>query len=87
VTIDKIRWLLAKAYPLIGNVPIAQITPHEALAVLRKVDPSLVVDGFETLSPPSAKTESNQDTVMALFKCGSGHARALVPARPTSSLG
>ncbi|MBY8829194.1 tyrosine-type recombinase/integrase [Hephaestia mangrovi] len=38
VTIDKIRWLLAKSYPLIGNIPIAQITPHEALAVLRKVE-------------------------------------------------
>jgi integrase len=38
VTIDKIRWLLAKAYPLIGTIPIAQITPHEALAVLRKVE-------------------------------------------------
>lgn len=38
VTVDKIRWLLAKAYPLIGNIPIAQITPHEALAVLRKVE-------------------------------------------------
>jgi integrase len=38
VTIDKISWLLAKAYPLIGSLPIAQITPHEALAVLRKVE-------------------------------------------------
>lgn len=38
VTIDKIRWLLAKAYPVIGSLPIAQITPHEALAVLRKVE-------------------------------------------------
>ncbi len=38
VTVDKIRWLLAKAYPLIGNIPIAQIAPHEALAVLRKVE-------------------------------------------------
>lgn len=38
VTVDKIRWLLAKAYPLIGTIPIAQITPHEALAVLRKVE-------------------------------------------------
>lgn len=38
VTVDKIRWLLAKAYPLIGTTPIAQITPHEALAVLRKVE-------------------------------------------------
>lgn len=38
VTIDKIRWLLAKAYPLLGTIPIAQITPHEALAVLRKVE-------------------------------------------------
>lgn len=38
VTIDKIRWLLTKAYPVIGSLPIAQITPHEALAVLRKVE-------------------------------------------------
>ena len=38
VTVDKIRWLLAKAYPLIGTIRIAQITPHEALAVLRKVE-------------------------------------------------
>lgn len=38
VTIDKIKWLLAKAYPVIGSIPIAQITPHEALAVLRKVE-------------------------------------------------
>lgn len=38
VTVDKIRWLLAKAYPLIGGLPIAQITPHEALAVLREVE-------------------------------------------------
>lgn len=38
VTIDKIRWLLEKAYPVIGELPIAQITPHEALAVLRKIE-------------------------------------------------
>lgn len=38
VTVDTIRWLLAKAYPLIGTISIAQITPHEALAVLRKVE-------------------------------------------------
>jgi hypothetical protein len=38
VTLDKIKWLLAKAYPVIGTLPIAQITPHEALAVLRKVE-------------------------------------------------
>src|SRR3546814_19259586 len=37
VTIEKISWLLAKAYPVIGKIPIAQITPHEALADLRKV--------------------------------------------------
>ena len=38
VTVDKIRWLLAKAYPWNGTIPIAQITPHEALAVVRKVE-------------------------------------------------
>lgn len=38
MTVDKIRWLLAKAYPVIGTIPIAQITPHEAIAVLRKVE-------------------------------------------------
>jgi integrase len=38
VTLDKIRWLLGMAYPLIGSHPIDGITPHEALAVLRKVE-------------------------------------------------
>lgn len=38
VTIDKIRWLLSKAYPVIGGLPISQITPHEALAVLRRIE-------------------------------------------------
>lgn len=38
VTLDKLRWLLAMAYPLIGSHPINGITPTEALAVLRKVE-------------------------------------------------
>lgn len=38
VTLDKIRWLLGMAYPLIGSHPINAITPTEALAVLRKVE-------------------------------------------------
>jgi len=38
VTLDKVRWLLNMAYPLIGSHPIDGITPHEALAVLRKVE-------------------------------------------------
>jgi len=36
VTIGKTRWLLAKLTPAIGARPIAEITPHELLAVLRK---------------------------------------------------
>lgn len=39
VTIEKISWLLDKAYPMIGNIPIAQITPHEALAVRGHAEP------------------------------------------------
>lgn len=35
VTIGKTRWLLAKLTPAIGARPIAEITPHELLAVLR----------------------------------------------------
>jgi len=38
VTLDKIRWLLGMAYPLIGSHPINSITPTETLAVLRKVE-------------------------------------------------
>lgn len=38
VTIEKTAWLLAKAYPEIGSIPIGHITPHEALAVLRKIE-------------------------------------------------
>jgi len=38
VTLSKIRWLLAKAYPRIGSRPVAKITPQEALAVLRAIE-------------------------------------------------
>jgi len=38
VTLSKIRWLLAKAYPRIGSRPVAKITPQEALAVLRSIE-------------------------------------------------
>ncbi|WP_288486056.1 hypothetical protein [uncultured Novosphingobium sp.] len=34
VTLSKIRWLLVKAYPRIGNRPVAKITAQEVLAVL-----------------------------------------------------
>jgi len=38
VTLDKIRWLLGMAYPMIGSLPISKISPQEVLAVLRKVE-------------------------------------------------
>uniref|UniRef100_UPI0035CBA488 tyrosine-type recombinase/integrase n=1 Tax=uncultured Sphingomonas sp. TaxID=158754 RepID=UPI0035CBA488 len=38
ITLSKIRWLLDKAYPKIGTRPIAKITAHEVLAVLRAVE-------------------------------------------------
>lgn len=38
ITLSKIRWLLDKVYPKIGNRPIAKITAHEVLAVLRAVE-------------------------------------------------
>nr|MBA4769668.1 tyrosine-type recombinase/integrase [Sphingobium sp.] len=38
VTLSKIRWLLAKAYPRIGNRPVAKITAQEVLAVLRSIE-------------------------------------------------
>lgn len=38
ITLDKIRWLLGMAYPMIGSFPISKISPQEVLAVLRKVE-------------------------------------------------
>lgn len=38
VTINKTRWLLDKAYPDIGALPIEVIRPRDALAVLKKVE-------------------------------------------------
>jgi integrase len=38
ITLSKIRWLLDKAYPKIGNRPIAKITTQEILVVLRSVE-------------------------------------------------
>ncbi|MBU6206613.1 MAG: integrase arm-type DNA-binding domain-containing protein, partial [Alphaproteobacteria bacterium] len=37
-TLNKIRWLLAFAYPALGKRPIADITAPELLAVLRKFE-------------------------------------------------
>ncbi|KQS03324.1 integrase [Sphingomonas sp. Leaf357] len=36
LTVAKTRWLLTKLSPSLGTRPIAEITPHELLAVLRK---------------------------------------------------
>ncbi len=38
ITLSKIRWLLDKAYPKIGNRPVAKITAQEVLATLRAVE-------------------------------------------------
>ena len=38
VTMEKIRWLLGMAYPMIGSLPISSISPQEVLAVLRKIE-------------------------------------------------
>ena len=38
VTLDKVRWLLGTANPIIGFRPLSQVTPREALAVLGKVE-------------------------------------------------
>lgn len=37
-TMKKLRWLLAFAFPLIGNRPVGEITPPELLTVLRTVE-------------------------------------------------
>ena len=38
ITLSKIRWLLAKAYPKIGNRAVSKITSQEVLVVLRAVE-------------------------------------------------
>jgi hypothetical protein len=38
ITLSKIRWLLDKAYPRIGNRPVAKITAQEVLITLRAVE-------------------------------------------------
>ena len=38
ITLSKIRWLLEKAYPHIGNRPVAKVTAQEVLATLRSVE-------------------------------------------------
>jgi integrase len=37
-TLKKNRWLVSFAYPALGKRPITEITPHELLLVLRKVE-------------------------------------------------
>jgi hypothetical protein len=38
VTLKKNRWLLSFTFPVLGRRPIADISPHELLAVLRTVE-------------------------------------------------
>jgi hypothetical protein len=38
ITLKKNRWLLSFTYPALGRRPIADISPHELLAVLRPVE-------------------------------------------------
>lgn len=38
VTLDKVRWLLGMAYPLLAHRPIADVTAQEVLIALRKVE-------------------------------------------------
>ena len=38
ITIDKTRWLLTKLAPSLGKRPIAEISPHELLAVLKAAE-------------------------------------------------
>ena len=38
ITLSKIRWLLDKAYPLLGSLPIEVIRPQDALAALKTLE-------------------------------------------------
>ncbi|AOR77274.1 tyrosine-type recombinase/integrase [Novosphingobium resinovorum] len=38
ITLSKLRWLLDKAYPKIGNRPVAKVTAQDVLAVLRAIE-------------------------------------------------
>jgi len=38
ITLKKARWLLAQTYPALGKRPISEITAHELLLVLKKVE-------------------------------------------------
>ena len=50
-TLQKMRWLLDLAYPLVGNRPIADLTAPELLEVLRTVE---VRGRYETATSRSA---------------------------------
>ena len=39
-TLKKVRWLSALLKPVIGARPVAEVTPHELLAILKKVEQS-----------------------------------------------
>ncbi|CAH0498240.1 integrase arm-type DNA-binding domain-containing protein [Novosphingobium sp. CECT 9465] len=40
ITLKKARWLLAQTYPVLGRRPISEITAHELLLVLKKIEAS-----------------------------------------------
>lgn len=40
ITLRKARWLLAQTYPALGKRPISEITAHELLLILKKIEAS-----------------------------------------------
>ncbi len=84
VTLDKIRWLLAKAYPVIGSLPIAQITPHEALAVLRRIEATGRYESADRMRSVLSRVPVQDPEVLAgILRIGQLYAaRAHLPARP-----
>lgn len=48
-TLDKTEWLLAMAYPFIGERPISEIKPQEILAVLKKVEARGILESAHRL--------------------------------------
>lgn len=49
VTLNKIRWLLDKAYPALGSKPIEVIRPLDALAVLKKLEAEGILESARRL--------------------------------------
>jgi len=65
MTVKKARWLLSKLYPAIGKRPIREISAHELLLALRKIEATKRYDTANRARTASSQVSGTQSPPLA----------------------